>query len=203
MGNIDLMNGIIAAIGVVCAVIALFQSRRANKAAKDANTLAKRANEISIENTKIADGANEIAKTANDISEHANTISKRALSTSQDQTMYRWQVQYHSPRQLLTVVNDGISPALNVAIVVRCENDLILSTRRDRLEPFEQLIFEGTTIDSEIIKQPQTIVSVVRTINTFLRVSITWDSELGKHFSLEGQKLFRHGENALILTTGE
>lgn len=197
----DLLSIVIASIGAVCAVVALFQSHSAHKIAKNANALAERANEISIENTQIANRANELAETANDISEHANTISKRALGTSQDQTMYRWKVQYHSPRRLVSVVNDGISPALNVDIVVRRENDLILSTHSDRLEPFEQMIFEGTPIDSEIIKQPQTVVSVVRTFNTFLRVSITWDSELGKHFSLEGQQLFRHGDNTITLTT--
>ncbi len=195
------MNGIIAAIGVVCAVIALFQSHRANKAAKNSNTLAERANDLAAESVQIAHGANDLAKDANKISEDANAISKRALGTSQDQTMYRWTVQWDTERRQITITNDSASPAVNVSAIIRSEDKPIVNIHRQRLEPFEQMTFEASLIREQLSEKLGGVAIDIPFVN--LRASIVWNSKLGKRFSLEGQQSLSDCGDPLILTTGE
>ena len=69
------------AFGFITAIIALFQTRKANKLAKRANTLAEKALEQAGE-------ANRLAGDANEISNYANTVSQRALGVASDHTEY-------------------------------------------------------------------------------------------------------------------
>ncbi|MCH4856206.1 hypothetical protein [Bifidobacterium pseudolongum] len=195
----DLLSIVIAFIGAVCAVIALFQSHSAHKAAKNANTLSEAANELAAESVKIAHGANDLAKDANKISEDANTISKRALGTSRDQTVYRWKVQWDTERRQIAITNDSASPALDVSAIIRSEDQTIVNTRRQRLEPFEQMTFNAPLIREQLLEQLDGTAIIIPFVN--LRASIIWNSELGKHFSLEGQQLLSDGDDPLVLNT--
>ena len=189
------------AFGTVAGVIALFQTSRANKLAKDANRLAEEANRVAAESLKAAHSANQLADHANQIGEHANLIAQRAFETGSDQTVYHWTAQYDADGTVLRIVNDCGLDAHDVHVIVHCEGEVVaeghaaLIPAVGVLELDAPLMLENLREDARRYGDGFYGMPKVR-----VSICITWVSELGVHRSLESEQGFGYTKRTKILT---
>ena len=189
------------AFGTVAGVIALFQTSRANKLAKDANRLAQEANRIAGESRDTASRANELAGKANEIGEHANLIAQRALSAGRDQTVYRWAAEFDAERAVLVLLDDCGLDARDVHAVVRFEGQTVGEGDAGRLPAYGQLALEVPFLVEKLHEEAVSLrrSGVIGTPHVRVTISVVWVSELGVHRSLECEQGFGYTKRTKIL----
>ncbi|WP_416174854.1 MAG: hypothetical protein ACFWT0_01585 [Bifidobacterium crudilactis] len=187
------------AFGFITAIIALFQTRKANKLAKRANALAEKANRIAEEASTISRTANDIASKSNQISGDANTISRRALSATTDQTSYNWRFKYNKESSAFTIINDCANTAHDVLIVVRHKDETLLNETVDNIPGFGKNTFEIKFLTQQIIEDQRRIdrindrggVFLVGAGKVRIVIDLVWTSELGLRKSEQLEQTFR------------
>jgi hypothetical protein len=170
----DICSIVFGGVGLVASVIAVFQTCKANKLAKDANALAKEANER-------AGNSNALAAKANEISNNANAISQRALSVTADQTEYNWAAEFDYETSSLTIWNDCALFADDVAIVIRNEDETVVESREQRISAFNKVILQSDFFREEILKQAvgYSRSGIYGAPYFRVEINVVWTSELG------------------------
>ncbi|WP_455952492.1 hypothetical protein [Arcanobacterium haemolyticum] len=119
MGIFEIASTAIAGLSLVLAVIAVRQSSKAN-------SFSEQGNQIALEARSASDTANQIAT-------DANAISMRALAYTENESAYRWNIEYDREEGICTAINYSNLLALEVSIFVVVEG---FPARQIRYEKF-------------------------------------------------------------------
>lgn len=184
--------------GFITGIIALFQTGKANKTAKDANTLAEKSNRIAEKSSTISNTANDLASKANQISGDANAISQRALSATADQTSYNWRFEFDKESSAFIIVNDCANTARDVLVVVRHKDETLLNARIDSITGFDKNSFEIKFLSQQIAEDQRSIDRINARGGIFfigvgkvgIVIDVVWTSELGLRRSDQFKKTF-------------
>lgn len=201
VGGFNGVAGFVGGLGGVCGFIALFQTRRANKLAKDANRIAEEANRVSAESRDVAVTANELARKANEIGEDANRIARRALAAGSDQSVYNWTAQYDSSDSVLAVVNDCGLEARDVHVRVRCEGEVVAEGEAPVLSALGELRLDAPLLGEKLRKEAAALrySGIIGTPSVKVLIGIVWTSEFGVHRSLESKQGFGYSKRKKTL----
>ena len=184
---LSVVGSLLGGVGGIAGVIALAQTGKANKLAKNANSLADEAN-------KRAGDANLLAEQSNQISNDANAISKRALGVTADQTEYVWMVEFDYETAELVVINDCPLDATDAVIVARCKGETMTELRRDRIAKFSQVRLKADFLREQILKKSRRYsgngIIIASDIYGETVIHVVWTSELGMRRSEESKQRF-------------
>lgn len=187
--------------GGVCGVTALFQTRKANKLAKDANDAAEESNGIARDSERLAEDANRLAREANEISADANAISQRALGVTADQTVYKWRVEFDADSSTVFLVNDCPHEAADVHVFVRHEDQTLVDRHVDEVPPFGEVPLEDELFMQQVVEDQRSIdrfnavggVVCVGVGAYGVVVHVAYTTELGSRRSDEVKKRLTNG----------
>ncbi|BAQ32063.1 hypothetical protein [Bifidobacterium scardovii] len=184
--------------GFVLGLVAILQTRHANKLSETANRLNEEAGHI-------AETANVLASQSNQIGRSANQIGEAALRISKDKMIYRWGAQFDTDTLTVCLANECPYKACDVDFfLIRNEHEFVGRSGPKTLAGLEKLPLQSqlfrdyldeSAAEMRMAEEEGMYVDDEARPEFLVDVYVTWTSELGTKQTICFQERFRDGDS--------